>query len=344
MRKRPSRPQRFVALDNGSVDTLRSMTAKGLLATLIRAKDGDDVTVEGLCKTHTEGREVLTKAMRALVEDAFVVKFKIQRERSETVELEDGTTETKRGGSWYTTFTVDSIPFSLEDVTGMLKDIYDGGNVKAVRVEPTHLDPRKAASEDPRPTAGFPSVGATCENTGSEGGEIENGQVGPTDGFPTVGRPTVGRSAAHIRKKTVSKDSLFPVAPSVSAEAGERDSAAQNDLHADAGQVLAAYEQALGGPALNGTRAQLLKDASDLLEARPLSWVIDRARELPKYGKSLMRHAEMSKVPFNEQASIPAARKACPLNACDGGGIVYRDPELMLGPSRCACRSQHAPA
>ncbi|EFL01380.1 replicative DNA helicase [Micromonospora sp. M42] len=33
---------------------------------------GDDVTVEALCKTHSEGCEMLTKAMRALVDDAFV--------------------------------------------------------------------------------------------------------------------------------------------------------------------------------------------------------------------------------------------------------------------------------
>jgi hypothetical protein len=208
MRKRPSRPQRFVALDNGSVDTLKSMTAKGLLATLIRAKDGDDVTVEGLCKTHVEGREMLTKAMRALVEDAFVVKFKIQRKTSETVTLEDGSTEQRRGGSWWTTFTVDSIPFTADDVTAMLQEIFDdgNGNVKAVRVEPARLDRRERASDPPRPTDGKPSVGATCGNDPSpldEGEEVlEDSGPRPTDGFPTVGGPTVGASAAHIRKKT----------------------------------------------------------------------------------------------------------------------------------------------
>ncbi|WP_309097528.1 hypothetical protein [Streptomyces sp.] len=174
------------------------MTAKGLLATLIRAKDGDDVTVEALCKTHDEGRETLTKAMRTLVEGAFVVKFKIQREKSEDVELEDGRTETKRGGSWYTTFTVDSIPFTQDDVAAMLEDTYSAGNVKAVRVEPAHLDPRKASS---RPTAGKPSVGANSADT-------KKPQVGPTNGKPTVGRPTVGRSAAKKIKTGEEEDSL----------------------------------------------------------------------------------------------------------------------------------------
>jgi len=178
------------------------MTAKGLLATLIRAKDGDEVTVEALCKTHTEGREVLTKAMRALVDEAFVVKFKIQRGVTETVTLADGSTEQRRGGSWWTTFTVDSIPFTVADVAGMLEDIFENGNVKAVRVEPGRLDRRERASDPPQPTPGNPSVGATCGNVLDEGFETEEGQVGPTDGYPTAGRPTVGPPAAHIRKKT----------------------------------------------------------------------------------------------------------------------------------------------
>jgi hypothetical protein len=92
--------------------------------------------------------------------------------------------------------------------------------------------------------------------------------------------------------------------PSTEPDAGERESATPKE-HPDARQVLAAYEQALGGPALNGTRAQLLKDASDLLAVRPLPWVIDRAKELPRFGKSLARHAEMSRVPFARAEKKP---------------------------------------
>jgi len=72
-------------------------------------------------------------------------------------------------------------------------------------------------------------------------------------------------------------------------------------------QVLAAYEQAAGGPALPGVRARLLVDAGELLAVRPLWWVIERARELPKYGTSLARHAEMSKVPFARPVRKPVA-------------------------------------
>ncbi|GGS96361.1 hypothetical protein GCM10010270_80410 [Streptomyces violaceus] len=249
MRKRPSRPQRFVALDNGSVDTLKSMTAKGLLATLIRAKDGDDVTVEGLCKTHTEGREMLTKAMRALVEDAFVVKFKIQRKASEVITLEDGSTEQRRGGSWWTTFTVDSIPFTADDVTAMLEDIFDdgNGNVKAVRVEPARLDRRERASDPPRPTNGNPSVGATCGNTHSPLDEGEENRdepdPRPTDGFPTVGGPTVGPSAAHIRKKTSlphAGDKKMGDVPSARSAVGVRSTSSSGSSELEDGSGFAA--------------------------------------------------------------------------------------------------------
>ena len=198
MRKRVSRPHRFAAVENTAIDALPSVLATGLLTKLIRARDGEEVTVEGLCKTHIEGREALSKAMRMLVDKAFVVKFKIQRAASEMVE-EEGQLVAKRGGSWYTTFTVDSVEFTTEDVVAMLEDIYDAGNVKAHRVEPEFLDPKKNGSRWLRPGNGNPSVGATCGDTEA----WPKGDSSPTYGSPTAGGPTVGRPAAHIRKKTV---------------------------------------------------------------------------------------------------------------------------------------------
>jgi hypothetical protein len=107
-------------------------------------------------------------------------------------------------------------------------------------------------------------------------------------------------------------------APDPAADGGpadvERESApaAEDQAVQAALQVLAAYEEALGGPALNGTRSQLLKDAAELLAARPLWWVMDRARELPRFGKSLARHAEFSTVPFAE-IPWPAAPSGEPM-------------------------------
>lgn len=190
MRKRVSRPYRFAAVENAAIDALPSILSIGLLTRLIRAQDGDDVTVESLSTDYDEGEKALTKAMRALVEDAYVVKFKIQRATTEKI-LEDGQEIVKRGGSWYTTFSVDSVPFSAEDVAEMLKAIYAEGNVKSHRVEPTRLDPRgRPPLPAPRPTPPLGGVGATCGN------EV-NPQVRPTPPSPGV-----GQGGAHIRKKT----------------------------------------------------------------------------------------------------------------------------------------------
>ncbi|MFJ2923342.1 hypothetical protein [Streptomyces sp. NPDC087307] len=281
------------------------MMAKGLLATLIRAKDGDDVTVEGLCKTHVEGRESLAKAMRALVDDAFVVKFKIQREKSEAVELEDGSQETKRGGSWYTTFTVDSIPFTPDDVAAMLTDVYETGNVKAVRVEPAYLDPRKASA---RPTDGKPSVGPTCVGT-------KKPQVGPTDGKPTVGRPTAGRSAAKKIKTGEEEDSLSDAwdlrgsgereaaTPGPVGDEGGRTGAARAPELSKADVVVDAYERAAGRRLARSMRVRLASQATELLAAGDtVEWLAERAAEMPGNGwRDLVQHCEA-----NRRRPVPA--------------------------------------
>lgn len=313
MRKRPSRPQRFVALDNGSVDTLKSMTAKGLLATLIRAKDGDDVTVEGLCKTHVEGREMLTKAMRALVEDAFVVKFKIQRKASETITLEDGSTEQRRGGSWWTTFTVDSIPFTADDVTVMLQEIFDdgNGNVKAVRVEPARLDRRERASDPPAPTDGKPSVGATCGNDRSpldEGEEVlEDSGPRPTDGFPTVGGPTVGPSAAHIRKKTSSahtKNEKTGDVPSARSAVDERSSSTTGSSAREAEGGSAASSNDHPSPKPKEHRPQAVSKTSS--RAKHTREQLDLVRAVRAHFPSDLLAAPLPDVPALSQTILDA--------------------------------------
>ncbi|MFI8792664.1 helix-turn-helix domain-containing protein [Streptomyces sp. NPDC055105] len=110
------------------------------------------------------------------------------------------------------------------------------------------------------------------------------------------------KSSKELKEFSPPPDAPSQADPSASAEDGERDAATQKSTEGPddtaALQVLASYERAIGGKALNGTRAQLLQDAEALLAARPLWWVIDRAAELPKFGKSLSRHAEMSRVPF----------------------------------------------
>ncbi|MEV6146401.1 hypothetical protein [Streptomyces sp. NPDC051992] len=204
MRKRVSRPRRFAAVDNGAIDGLPSILSIGLLTCLVRAKDGADVNVETLSNDYDEGEKSLSKAMRALVEDAYVVKFKIQRATTETV-IEDGKEVVKRGGSWYTTFTVDSIPFTAADVAAMVEEIYAEGNVKSHRVEPTRLDPKKASSvPSGRPTPPPGGVGPTRGNVDQEGSEDSDSGARPTPPRGALGRPTPGEGGAHIRKKTSS--------------------------------------------------------------------------------------------------------------------------------------------
>lgn len=313
MRKRVSRPPRFVAIDNGAVDTLRSMTAKGLLSTLLRAKDGDEVTVEALSKTHDEGRESLAKAMRVLVDNAFVVKFKIQRQRSEVVELTDGSRAEKRGGSWYTTFSVDSIAFTMDDVAVMLDDVLASGNVKAVRVEPEYLDPRATRE---RPANGKPYVGPTCEETADT-------QVGPTYGKPTAGQPITGRAAAKKIKTSEEEDSLSDVRdPGDNPEPrGERGAAAPEPAGADL--VVDAYARALGRPMVNGSRKRLRSQAVQLLAAGyPVAWLAARAAEMPAHGwRDLVQHAEASREPIPGQAG--------PVDAAATGGEGAGTPEQV---------------
>ena len=234
MQKRPSKPQRFAAVENDAIDVLPSLLAVGLLTRLIRAQDGEDVTVESLCGEYAEGETALSKAMRALVAEAFVVKFKVQRaanepvldEAGEQVLDEAGKPVIKRGGSWYTTFSVDSHSFTAEDVAEMVDAILAGGNVKAIRVEPERLDPRKAATAasptDAPPTPKNPGVG-----------QDTSPQVGPTPAFPGVGhegagrptppRPGVGQGGALFKEETVFENSPSPSAaldPSVTGGSG----------------------------------------------------------------------------------------------------------------------------
>ncbi|MFJ4013990.1 hypothetical protein, partial [Streptomyces sp. NPDC090026] len=203
MQKRPSKPQRFAAVENAAIDQLPSLLAVGLLTRLIRAQDGEDVTVEVLCGEYAEGEKALTKAMRALVDAAFVVKFKIQRatservldEAGEPVLDEKGKPVVKRGGSWYTTFSVDTHAFTAQDVAEMTDAILAGGNVKAIRIEPEHLDPRKKAA--PPPPRLTPPKGGV--------GQDASPQVGPTPPFTGV-----GRGGGLFKENTHIEDSITP--------------------------------------------------------------------------------------------------------------------------------------
>ncbi|MEU9617251.1 hypothetical protein AB0D56_37925 [Streptomyces sp. NPDC048209] len=255
MRKRTSRPPRFVMVDNAAVDTLPALLAVGLLTRLVRARDGEEVTVEKLARSYAEGEDALSKAMRILVEAGNVVKFKVQRAASEEVTEPDGSVTTKRGGSWWTTFSVDSIPFTLEDVATMAAEIRAQGNVRALRVEPTRLDPdperrtlppvarqaKKRTAKAPNPPApGNPGVGPTCDDSPAGSGK----EPRPTPGFPGVGRPapggpTPGQGGAHNYLETEDKKTGDepPVRPSVSDRGARASDSNRTNGGTDGGEV-----------------------------------------------------------------------------------------------------------
>ncbi|MFD8078234.1 hypothetical protein ACFV3E_36905 [Streptomyces sp. NPDC059718] len=180
MKKLRSRPPRFVALDNRAVDDVRlSVLDVGLLAVALRCPDGADFTVASLAARRRPGREALTKAMRNLVACGYIVKLKIQA----------------ASGTWRTEFSVADLPFTRDDVDGLLAEVPDA---RAVRVEPVWLDPRGTAPRSPGDQGRDESaVGGQDRVTGSRHSVVtsqndEDHQVGPSDGFPTVGEPTVG--------------------------------------------------------------------------------------------------------------------------------------------------------
>lgn len=170
-----------------------------------------------------------------------------------------------------------------------------------------------------RPTA------PTCDDTENRRSEplVENP---PADDPPAVNRAHKKTNSKHISgKKTLSPAAAAEQPAAAAGVVEERETATPDKTTPPAetepdgpALVLAAYEQALGAPALNGTRTKLLADAAELLEARPLWWVLDRARELPKYGVDLARHAAMSKAPVTKPK--PTARPT---------GLPPEDPDYV---------------
>lgn len=183
MRKLRTRPPRFVSVDNRAVDDLRQgVLDVGLLTVALRCPDGYDFTVADLARKRRPGREALTKAMRTLVACGYVVKLKIQDAAS---------------GTWRTEFSVADMPFSQEDVAGMLQDV---SRARAVRVEPVRLDPRtRPAVEELAEVVPGRGRDTGSRNSAATSTNAQDRQVGPTDGKPTAGNPTTGQPSAQKR-------------------------------------------------------------------------------------------------------------------------------------------------
>ncbi|MFI8187126.1 hypothetical protein ACIF70_42640 [Actinacidiphila glaucinigra] len=193
MRKLPTRPPRFVAVDNRAVDDQRlSVLDIGLLTMALRLPDGADFTIAALAQTRKPGREALTKAMRNLVAYGYIVKLKIQ-------DAADGT--------WRTEFSVAGLPHRQEDIHHLLAQVT---GTRAVRIEPAWLDPRNHHTPAPTSPEPIPPEAAATDSPAAQSAlrPVTTGLLtrvppvttpktcaGPSDGFPAVGDPAVGDPA-----------------------------------------------------------------------------------------------------------------------------------------------------
>lgn len=184
-------------------------------------------------------------------------------------------------------------------------------------------NPRSAGSRKRHPSTEAPATGSkkrpsrVAKSATKSSKELKD--LSPRDGAPSSGAAEAAPPAPTDERETAAQDDKPNPTPPLPAQRE-----ALPDTNPDTAQVLAAYEEALSGKALNGTRTQLLADAAELLAARPLWWVIDRARELPRYGKSLAKHAEMSRVPFTTQPAPGGSRERCPEHPTHYRGRCYK--------------------
>lgn len=255
MRKRQSRPPKYAQISNDAVDTIPSLLAVGMLTRLIRAQDGAHVTVDSMTTEYAEGKVLLTKAMGVLVETGHVVKYKIQRARQEFV-VEGGKKVPKNGGSWYTVFDVDSVPFTEDDVKQALTEILRSGNARAVRVEPDRLDPRNSgwSFSDMQDPDTRPRPAETQDDSSSA----------PTCRILTVGDPTVGE-AATLSKTAFPKPERTntPPPPPSSVGAGE-DATPEAPLEED--EEIESNEGTTPSAPPQGALPQEREDERELLE------------------------------------------------------------------------------
>ncbi|MGW2543093.1 hypothetical protein ACWC5I_20005 [Kitasatospora sp. NPDC001574] len=170
-----------------------------------------------------------------------------------------------------------------------------------------------AAADPPSDSVGAPSdsVGAPSDSVGTPPSDSEplllpssvpsslSTRAGACTAAATQA-PDERESEAAPQEPTASRDGgrtrTSTAAPAPVDVPGQRETGGQADPQAQ--EVLAAYEAALGGPALPSVRARLLGQAAELLRVRPLWWLVERAGELPQWGEDLEKHCAKSKKPF----------------------------------------------
>ncbi|MGW2544114.1 hypothetical protein ACWC5I_25370, partial [Kitasatospora sp. NPDC001574] len=281
-----------------------SRRARGLLVEMMSHQDGFGISMAALIAAGPEKKDALQTALWELEKYGYLHRDRARNELGQLGETLFFITDMPDGMSL-------EAPAPWSDQAG--ESAPDGQPDAPEAPEPADPQNRRSEPETENPLLDGPGQTPRSEPKTDF----------PAQGFPAQGNPQHKKTTSSSRReKTLSppvdgkqtpesqpsqtRENEAPQEhnPATPAAANSGEPAAVPAAISPADQVLAAYEEALGGPALN--RARLLASAEELLAARPLWWVLDRARELPAWGSDLKLHADKSKVPFTRPK--PAAR------------------------------------
>lgn len=123
MRKRAGRPPRYAAIPNETIDDAAhlDLTALGLLAVLLRHRDGWEITLADIGARYGYGEDALARAMGLLQVARYVVKIRIM---------------STEGNRWSTEVVVYDTPATDEEIAALLDEIAHEPGVRQVQLIP----------------------------------------------------------------------------------------------------------------------------------------------------------------------------------------------------------------
>ncbi|WNI19954.1 hypothetical protein [Actinacidiphila sp. ITFR-21] len=225
MRKRSGRPPRFASIPNETIDDAPGLDfmALGLLAVLLRHRDGWEITLARVGARYGYGEDAMAGAMGLLQVAQYVIKVRIMG----------------AGNQWRTEMAVYDTPADDEEVERLLADIRrehpDARRVEVIPPTKAAIDraAKRRAKLGVSRLGDFPDSGATCENAPTP-------QVAPDSGVPRdSGDP-------RVPKKTISKKTKEPEPPP-SVPTPEVGARAGTDGGTDGGGSAVVQEEAPGG-------------------------------------------------------------------------------------------------
>jgi hypothetical protein len=131
VRKRPTRPPRFAAVPNETVDDAVQLDfmALALLTVLLRHRDGWDITMAEVGAKYGYGRDAMANAMGLLQVARYVVKIRLM---------------SAENNQWSTEVCVYDTPATDAEVTALLAEASNEPNVRVAQV----IEPTKSALEN----------------------------------------------------------------------------------------------------------------------------------------------------------------------------------------------------